>query len=148
MVQYSPISSRPLLHEEIRFPVDKLNIMFKLREGSILTESTVRVNRDDSPETLAELKKHYGDFHPSNKLDSTDKLEVARAYFEIARRVFEADGHHMTMMHVHDKNGWSVAMPVFHDRAEKIAFWRGFASNVKSRGVDEIIFTLFLLNGD
>ncbi len=130
----------PLSHEEFRFPVDKLNLMFKLRDGSILTESAVRFNRDDSPETLADLKKHYGDLHPSNKLGSTDKLEVARAFFEIARLVFETDGHHKPMMHVHDKNGWLVVMPVFRDRAEKIALWRGFASKVKSRGVDEIIF--------
>ena len=130
----------PLQHEEIRYPVDILNMLFKLRDGSILTESAMVVNRDDSPETLTELKKRYGDFRPINELDNIDKLEVARAHFEMARRVFEADGHHVPTMIVHDRGGWSVVNPLLADQAERIAFWRGFASTVKSRGVDEIIF--------
>ena len=99
------------------------------------------VNRDDRPEALAELKKRYGDFRPIKNLDNTDKLEVARAYFEMGRRVFETDGHHIPTMIFHDKGGWSIVYPLLGDRAERIAFWRGFASSVKSRGVDEIIFT-------
>lgn len=131
----------PQLSKSPSFDFEPLKIHFKLKDGVIFHENIIKIKKEDLLKSRALAKERYGEFKLENKLNSKNKLEVARAHFEIARKIFARDGFHMTMLHVHDKNGWSMENPIFRDRAEKIAFWRSFASKITVRKIDELIFT-------
>lgn len=119
---------------------DKLSIAFKLKDGSVISERVVRINRDDSKEAMAMAKKRYGKFDLKHNLKSKSYKEYTRAQFEIARKIFNKDGFHMTMIHYHSSKGWMIVSPMFTDRAEKIYFFKGFSEKVKEEKIDKMVF--------
>lgn len=118
---------------------DALTVRFKLKNGSILRENVIRVDRDEN--VIEAAKERYGEFNLSHSLKTRSYKEFTRAQFEIAENIFNKDGHHISMMQLHGKKGWSMLSPVFTDRAEKIYFFRRLAEKVKSEGIDKIIYT-------
>lgn len=122
-------------------PEDELNIAFKLRDGSVLNDHRVEVDREDMLKGQNLAKERYGSFKLKNKLDSTNAEEIVKGHFEIAKRIFEKDGHHISMMHLTGNRGRYMINPIFHDRAEKMYFMQQLAKIVREDDVTEIIAT-------
>ena len=120
-------------------PAEKLKVVFKLRNGSVLKERSYSASREEVLRNGDIAKDKYGEIKLKNRLDSEDKMTVLRGYFEIAKQVFSVDGHHVPMMHVKSKGKMSMVMPTYSDRAEKMLFIEKFAEFVKEKGIDEII---------
>lgn len=117
------------------------DIIFKLKDGSVLTEKIVKIDKEKLLEGRELAKKRYGRIRLKHSLGSVDKLEVARAHFEIAKKLFVKDGHHVAIMFLMSPSGVNVVTPVFADRAEKIRFMRSLANCVKDEKIEEIIYT-------
>jgi hypothetical protein len=131
----------PDLSDGPPFPEDMLAVTYKLRDGAILTENNVEVGRKKLLEGGKLARKRYGTPNMKNRLNSEDKQEVARAYFELASMIFRKDGHHIPMLHMlRDDNSGFMIQPNYHDRAEKIHFFRKLADTVKDNEVDRIVF--------
>ena len=122
-------------------PAEKLRVIFKLRDGSVLTDNSFSVSRRDLLKNSELAKKRYGSIKLKNRLDSDDKFIMLRGQFEIAKRVFDIDGHHLPMMQVKSQEAMSMIMPSYRDRAEKILFMENLAKIVKEKGITEIILT-------
>ena len=122
-------------------PAEKLRVIFKLRDGSVLTDNSFSVSRRDLLKNSELAKKRYGSIKLKNRLDSDDKFIMLRGQFEIAKKIFSIDGHHLPMMQVKSQETMSMIMPSYRDRAEKILFMENLAKIVKEKGITEIILT-------
>lgn len=135
---------KPQMHPlegNVSFRTNHLALRFKLRDGSLMNEHIKRIERKDIIKDARLATERYGEVDFPKNPDGISKVKLAQAHFRIAKSIFEKDKNHMTMMHVHDKDGWSMTAPLFRDRAEKIAFWRSFAASAKMREIDEVVFT-------
>lgn len=128
------ISARP------PFPEEMFAITYKLRDGAVQTGKTTQVSREQLMEGAKVAKQHYGKPTLKNRLNSEDKQEVARAYFELASLIFKKDGYHIALLHMITKEGAFMIQPSYRDRAEKIHFFRDLANTVRDKKVEKIVF--------
>lgn len=120
---------------------EKLKVVFKLRDGSILTEHNKTLTRRQLVENTHLAIKRYGLVDAGFDIKSKDKAAVLRGYFEVARTVFSKDNHHTPMMLVKSKDGSArMINPAYRDRAEKMLFMERLAEIVKRENIIEIIF--------
>ena len=133
-------SDLPDLGSGPSFPKDMLAVTYKLRDGTVLTENNIQVDREKMLEGVELAKERYGKPNLKNRLNSKDKHEVARAYFELASLVFAKDGYHIPLLHMlRDDNSGFMIQPNYRDRAEKILFFRQLADTVRDKKVDKIV---------
>jgi len=130
----------PPLREHLQSAVGDLTITYKLKDGSVLSEKVVTMNRDNSVEAMDAARDRYGDMKLRYNVNSRSYKERTRAQYEITEILFNKDGYLLPVIHYHTKKGWEIVSPVVTDRSEKILFWRRFADKVISEEIDRFLF--------
>jgi hypothetical protein len=119
---------------------DELAITYKLRDASVISKHTTTVTREQLLKGADVARDRYGIPDLKHHINSTDKQEVVRGYFELSRTIFLKDGYHIPMLHMFGKDEMFMIQPTYRDRAEKIHFFRDLANTVRDKQVHKIIF--------
>jgi len=118
------LTNLPGLRGRFVFPTDKLALTFKLRTGNPVEEKVIRIHRDE--EAIEQARAIYGDFKPIMKKSGDAALDELRFQFEVVSHIFNIDGYLLPILHYHleQTDEWRGLTVEYHDRAEKILFWR------------------------
>ncbi|HWY48373.1 MAG TPA: hypothetical protein VNX70_13385 [Bryobacteraceae bacterium] len=120
-------------------PLEERAVYIAVKDGSILGYR--REFGRSGPDALKKAQRRYGHFKPPNRLtESSTFMEVAKAYFDIARVVMARDGYHMTMfipLKGARQIGLVAAQP--ENRAAKYMLMRDIARYVRRAGADGLL---------
>jgi hypothetical protein len=120
-------------------PLEDRAVYIAVKDGSILGHRREFGHTD--PDGFKKVQRRYGHFKPAKRLtDSSTLMEVAKAYFDMARVVIARDGYH-TNMFIPLKGarqiGLVVAPPA--NRADKYMLMHDIARYVRRIGADGLL---------
>lgn len=112
---------------------------FSLKTGNALSFTEQACKAD--AESMKTAKERYGPALPEHPSRASDSFkDLARWSFQMARHVFQIDGHHVPLfIFVQENKPISMMEGHAHDRAEKYLLMRRVAAEVRRLGADAVI---------
>ncbi len=87
-----------------------------------------------------EAEDRYGVREAVSGVDVNDPEAYAKALVEVASRMLERDGHHITLALFHrPEGGWQHHVVVAADKLDKYLIWQRLAEGVREHGYDAVI---------
>jgi hypothetical protein len=118
------------------------NVKFKLATGERLSPSSGEIKL--TPEIETKLRKRYKFLKEVKPVENDEKLDIekhAEDLMEMAKKVLQRDGHHISIVFMFDENmnGLGISEIRAFDQSEKYVLMRELAKHVKQIGAKALI---------